>query len=206
MKLFKLLILAAFFQSASAQIKVTAIDKKSIPASIHYIGNIINATRYVDKEGEHIIITTETGIVKDNKNRDDDFSKADLYAYNYKIENNKPTLLWQMHDYVNYCSFDVTVNYIPSTFAITDLNNDEIGEVWLMYDTGCRSDVSPLNMKIIMHEGIKKYAVRGTNKSKISAKDFVGGEYTLDETFKNGPETFRQYAIQLWKKNILGKW
>ncbi|QEC61443.1 hypothetical protein FRZ54_02205 [Mucilaginibacter ginsenosidivorans] len=58
-------------------------------------------------------------------------------------------------------------------------------------------------MKIIMHEGNKKYAVRGTSKIKISDKDYSGGEYTMDEALKTGPPVFKQYALLLWEKNLL---
>jgi len=208
MKLFKLFVLAAFFQSAQAQVKVTMLDKKSIPASIHYVGNIINASRYTDKEGEHIIITTETGevdatdIVDDKGKVIPGFTKADLYAYNYKINGNKQILSWQMHDFAITCPVHVTANYIPKTFAITDLNKDGIAEVWLMYIIGCRGDPSPTSMKIIMHEGVKKYAVRGNSRIAASGKNYRGGEYKLDYTFNHGVEAFRQYAVQLWKKNM----
>jgi hypothetical protein len=75
-----------------------------------------------------------------------------------------------------------------------------------MYKTVCHGDVSPSNMKIIMYEGNKKYAVRGTNKVKVSDKEYDGGAYTFDEAFKNGPQPFRSYALQLWKKNLLETW
>ena len=95
---------------------------------------------------------------------------------------------------------------MPKSFAVTDLNKDGKAEVWLMYTTACTGDVSPPDMKIIMHEGVKKYAVRGTKKVKVSNKDFEGGKYTFDEAFKTGPEAFRQYAADMWKKNLMQVW
>ena len=61
-------------------------------------------------------------------------------------------------------------------------------------------------MKIIMYEGVKKFAIRGQSFVKLSAKETYGGTYTMDKAFKNGPEVFRQYAIQLWKKNRNETW
>ena len=75
-----------------------------------------------------------------------------------------------------------------------------------MYKTVCHGDVSPSDMKIIMYENDKKYAVRGTNKVQISPKEYTGGQYAFDEAFKKAPEAFRQYAAQLWKKNLLETW
>jgi hypothetical protein len=206
MKLLTLALFLAIFQNAFAQIKSVILDKKAIPKSIRYTGHIITAVRYTDNEGEHIVITTETGeeTVK-SKEDGDSFRKAEVYAYDYKVNNGAATLYWQMHDFTDECSFDIKAKYVPNTFAITDLNKDGKAEVWLMYMTACRSDVSPASMKIIMHEGIKKYAVRGTSRVRVSDKDYVGGEHTMDPLLKAGPEAFRQYALQLWKKNLMEK-
>jgi hypothetical protein len=90
--------------------------------------------------------------------------------------------------------------------AITDLNHDGKAEMWMMYKTVCHGDVSPSTMKIIMYEGSQKFAVRGTNRVKLSANKFLGGEYSFDDAFKTGPEPFREFAKQLWQKNILETW
>lgn len=203
MKLLSFLLLLATTQGVSAQIKTVALDKKSIPKSIVYKGHIINAVQYTDSEGEHLMITTETGNIQDKGDETNGFLKADLYAYNYLIKGNQQTLTWQMHDFTITCPVDTKAQYIPNTFAVTDLNKDGKAEVWLMYLTACRGDVSPASMKIIMHEGVKKYAVRGSNRVKITDKDYGGGEYTLDEAFKTGPVIFKQYALALWKKNLM---
>ncbi|MGZ3754824.1 MAG: M949_RS01915 family surface polysaccharide biosynthesis protein [Mucilaginibacter sp.] len=209
MKLFKLFVLVVFAYNATAQIKVTVLDKSAIPSSIHYIGHIINSARYTDNEGEHIIITTETCEVqvKDEKGTPDgDFRKADLYAYDYKISGDKISLFWQIHDFTIECPVDLKASYLPDTFAITDLDKNGVAEVWLMYSTACRGDVSPANMKIIMHEGAKKYAMRGTNKVDVGNKHYMGGEYTFDNAFNKSLGVFTQYALLLWKKNVMEKW
>lgn len=201
MKVSLILFALAVVQTASAQIKPTPFDKKLLPKRIHYDGHIINAVKYTDNEGDHIVIATETGIV--DVKGEDSFRKADIYAYSYKIEGTQYKLTWQMHDFTDECGVDVKAKYVPGTFAVTDLNKDGKAEVWLMYRIACRGDVSPASMKIIMHEGNKKYAVRGTSKIKISDKDYSGGEYTIDEALKTGPAVFKQYAIQLWEKNLI---
>ena len=75
-----------------------------------------------------------------------------------------------------------------------------------MYKTVCHGDVSPSNMKVIMYQGLQKYAMRGRNKVKISETETEGGEYTFDKVFVDGPISFRNFAIKLWEKNILQKW
>jgi len=165
MRLFNLFLLLILAGSSFAQIKQTPVAAKDIPASIKYAGHVINAVKFTDKQGDYLVITTETGLVKvKDRDADMEFEKADLYAYCYKIVDNKSTLYWQMHDFAAECPVHVTANYLKGTFAIADLDNNGIAEVWLMYLTGCRGDPSPGSLKIIMHQGNKKYAVRGSNR------------------------------------------
>lgn len=194
-------------QVCFAQVKVIKLDKKDIPATIKYNGHLINAVKYTDNEGQHLVITTETGITPTKNSDSGDGRDAALYAYSYTIgSNNQFKLSWQTYDFIKDCPVDLEAQYVPNSFAVTDLNKDGKAETWLMYTTVCHGDVSPSDMKIIMHEGIKKYAVRGTKKVKVSDKDFEGGKYTFDEAFKTGPEAFRQYAADLWKKNLMQVW
>jgi len=131
---------------------------------------------------------------------------AAFYAYHFYSKGDSIQTSWKINDYIKDCPVDLKANYIKQTFAVTDLNKDGKAEVWLMYKTVCHGDVSPSDMKIIMYEAGNKYAVRGTNKVKVSEKGYMGGEYKFDDALKKAPQVFRQYAEQLWKKNILETW
>ncbi|GAB3937253.1 M949_RS01915 family surface polysaccharide biosynthesis protein [Mucilaginibacter myungsuensis] len=198
------LLLSVSTLTVSAQIKVTNLKPTDISKSVRYDGKVINAARFSDRAGEHLIITTETG-ERPSKDKDFDGRDADLYAYHYAVNGAAYKQTWQMHDFIKDCPVDIWAQYLPNTFAITDLDKNGVAEVWLMYKTVCHGDVSPSTMKIIMHEGDKKYAVRGTNMVKVPGEQY-GGSYTFDATFKAGPEVFRKYAADLWKKNLLETW
>ena len=200
-----LLFLLLLFNRSGEPIKVNQLQKDALPKSIRYAGKLVNAVSYRDKNGENIVITTETGITNARGANADGFREAALYGYHYIIEHSVPKMTWQMHDFVEQCPVDLDASYIPGTFAVTDLNNDGLAEVWLMYKTVCHGDVSPSNMKIIMHEGDKKYAMRGTDRVKVSNTEMTGGEYTFDDVFKAGPKVFSIYAEQLWKSNMVEK-
>ena len=202
MKFGSLLIFFLLSQLTFAQIKVIKLEKNAIPKSINYLGKIIDAVKYSDTEGEQIVITTQTGLI-DTK---DGNRSADLYAYHYLVSGDSFKLTWQLHDFVKDCPVDITASFIPNTFKITDLDKDGKAEVWLMYKTVCHGDVSPSEMKVIMHEGNKKFAMRGTNKVKVSDNKYDGGQYTFDETFKSGSELLRRFAGQLWKTNLMETW
>lgn len=200
-------------ETEKSSLQFENIDSTQFPNEIKYQGNIKNAVRWRDKQGENIVITTETGIYKkENIERLNDTSRdAELFAYHYLIKDNKVTPSWKVYDFILDCEVDVFASFIKNSFNITDLDNNGIAEVWLMYKTTCTGDVSPSNMKIIMYEGNKKYAMRGTNKSLIGIDEngknsYMGGEYKFDEEFNKSKKVFKDFAVNLWNKNILETW
>ncbi|MEO3407198.1 hypothetical protein AAFN85_24990 [Mucilaginibacter sp. CAU 1740] len=204
MKIALPIILLFIAQTSVAQIKVTQLAKTDVPKSIIYKGHIINAAKYADKTGDHLVITTETGETPTKNSENSDSRDAALYAYHYDMGgNNQFKLSWQLYDFISDCPVDIKANYVQGSFAVTDVDNNGIAEVWLLYRTTCRGDVSPSTMKLIMHEGDKKYAVRGESKVKLSEKETIGGTYTFDAAFKSAPASFRKYAADTWKKYIM---
>jgi len=181
--------------------RVTKADIESLPQETRNKGKIIDAVRWTDDDGEHTLVTTETGEIGGAEHT----KSAGLFAFHYLSRQNKNELTWKMNDAIKDCPVDVEVGFVRNTFAVTDIDKNGKAEIWLMYTTACRGDVSPANMKIIMYESGKKYAARGTNKVKISDTESEGGEYVFDDAFKNAPSAFRHYADKLWQKNILQK-
>lgn len=175
-----------------------ALQEFQLPKEIKYDGKFIGGKRYKDKSGEYITIITETGSYENNKNEGED---AELFAYNFVISGGSSIKqIWRIYDFFKDCHLDITANFIDNTFRITDLNNDGIAEVWHAYFIGCKGDVSPWDMKIIMYEGKQKFAMRGTQK--IIMQDYIdGGDYKFDDAFNNGPKIFRDFAEDLWNEN-----
>ncbi|KQO32712.1 hypothetical protein ASF10_21240 [Flavobacterium sp. Leaf82] len=199
--------------SKNEALVVNKIDSTQFPKTIKYEGFIKNAVRWKDKLGDNIVITTETGIYtsKKFKHEAEDSSDAELFAYHYIISNNEVKQTWKVYDYISDCPVDIVASFVKNTFKVTDLDNNGIAEVWLMYKTVCHGDVSPSNMKIIMYEGNNKYAMRGENKVQVGSdendkKSFIGGKFKMDENFKKAPKTFKDYAENLWNDNLMETW
>jgi hypothetical protein len=206
MKLYILALLSIVSLTTHAQVRVVKLDKTAIPKSITYKGHIVDAAKYSGNDGEHIIFTTETGITNSKGINNDGLRETALYAYDYKLVDLKYTLTWKLYDFVEPCGVDVAAEYLPNTFAVTDIDKDGVAEIWLMYKTTCTGDVSPAILKIIMYQGNKKHAMRGETKVKLPGETPYGGRYTFDAAFKAVPAAFRNYAINLWNKNGLQKW
>ena len=200
-------LLCSLTAYGQGQIKTTNLGLTKLPNGIKFSGKIKTAVRWTDKSGDNIVITTETGEKTSKKEEPmDDFREASLYAYHYIVVKDSTFLTWKIYDFVKDCSFDIEASFIKNSFQVTDLNNDGVAEVWIMYKTVCTSDVSPCDMKIIMYQGQQKYAMRGQNKVKVSDKKFYGGDYKFDNAFLDGPTMFRDFAKKMWNKNIMQIW
>jgi hypothetical protein len=184
-------------------VKITSskIDTGALPKTIKYKGSIDTAVKYTDSEGEHIIVTTEDDDIEKSDDGNNRLTGIYLYAYCYKLIGDKWKLLWQARNFTNECDLDISGSFVPNTFAVTDLDQNGKAEVWLMYSLACRGGVDPSDLKVIMHEGDKKYAMRGGSRVKVNATDYAGGDYKFDPAFKSAPLVFRQHAQSLWEKH-----
>jgi hypothetical protein len=88
---------------------------------------------------------------------------------------------------------------LPNSLTITDLDGNGIAESTFLYKLGCRSDVSPDRLKLIMHEGKAKYALRG--ETLIPTGDpnkKLGGQKAIDPAFRRAPKVFLDHALLQW--------
>lgn len=182
------------------QFKVTQTDSAHLPKLVKYNGYITKAVTWIDTVGKHYVVTTETGDYPSKTITDKGYRDAAIYGYHYIVNGDSCKLVWRLYDFNKECPVDLEVYFVENTLAITDLDKNGIPEIWLMYKNVCHGDVSPVPTKVIMYEGAKKYALRGSSKVKINAIDFIGGNYTLDDNFKTANPLIKQYAIALWNK------
>ena len=201
------LILTIYFLSAfavKAQVSISKLDVKTLPKEIKYEGRIRSAISWKDKDGSHILITSETGVHVNKKFKHiEDGRDAELFAYHFLMKDETPTQIWKIYDLVQDCVLDLMASFTNDVPRVTDLNHDGIAEVWLVYKRGCFGDVSPREMKLIMYEGTKKYALRG--EEKLIMDKTYGGSYKFDEAFTQGPKEFLKFAKQLWDSNATVK-
>jgi len=205
MKQLVLLSFLFYCTTVVGQVKITKLDKRSLPQQVTFRGGITNAVTWKDSLGINYALTTEPDEYISKDREGNEFGNAELYAYHYVSNGDSLKLLWRVYDYSKDCEFDLSVEFIDEAFSVTDLDKNGIAEVWIMYEIQCTSDVSPAPAKIIMYEGNKKYAVRGSRRIRVSGQDYGGGEYTLDDNMKSGNPVFRKYAINLWEKYKIKK-
>jgi hypothetical protein len=134
------------------------------------------------------------------------------------------SLLWKISDAEKNCEFDLTAEFLKFSTVIADLDQDDVAETIIQYKLACRSDVSPAQMKLIMHEGESKYALRGlmwvksaendrftVTEKTVNLESMPGsnagdeweknyGKYRSEKDFANAPPSFVKFARKQWLK------
>ena len=107
-----------------------------------------------------------------------------VYAYHYVGSD----LIWDLKE------FSDTFIWVDEV-SITDLDGDGVSETWIGYDSK--------KIKVIMHEGKKKYAVRGYIKSRSDDNGDDVNDWIYDmygkNSFEGSPAIFRKKALELWE-------
>jgi hypothetical protein len=154
--------------------------------NVYYTGNIIRQITWIDKNGENLALFTKKG--------------PEIWVYHYAFPSGSPQLLRKVRDNEFNCEFDMSLNFIEKTIGVTDLDSDNYGELTFAYEKGCRSDVSPLDMKLLIIENGDKYIIRG--RQTLEMPDYIErGSKNIDPSFYNGPRTFLNHALSVWKRN-----
>lgn len=184
------------------KISILSFDARSLPGEIRYQGKIVMGARWMDSNGENILLLTQTGKFPSKGKCDSEGIScfdAEVYAYNYVRKDGDVYLLWKMTDYERGCSFDLYAGFVKDALFITDLDSNGVAESLLLYKVSCRSDVSPAVLKLIIHEGATKYAIRGTTKLP---GDSGGGAMNMDPAFKQAKPVLRNFAVEKWNKYV----
>lgn len=166
-----------------------------IPEGIKYSGSVTAMAKWDDKLGSNILFITETA-----ENSNEDNRSKELFGYHYILENSEYNQLWKINDFIRECPVDLTLEYIPNSLVITDLDKNGIAESSFLYKMSCKGDVSSDDMKLIMHEGKNKYAVRGTMELMMNGRVLEKGSMKTDPSFDKAPEEFLGLAVKQWNK------
>jgi hypothetical protein len=146
--------------------------------------------------GENIVLITETS----EKTQSGNNRMKELFGYHYIISGGEAKLLWRINDFVKDCPVDITLSYLPKSISITDLDKNGIAESSFLYKTSCKGDVSADDLKLIMHEGETKYAIRGVMKLIVGGETYEKGIMNVDPSFDKAPKEFLDYAKSRWNK------
>lgn len=168
----------------SKQVKFNVLNKSNHDLSkLNYDGKILHKRFWNDLNGENITLFTQKG--------------NELFVYHYSIDSDNAKLLRKVYDFEKECEFDLTLEFIENSIGVTDLDNNNVGEITFAYKKGCISDVSPLDLKMLMLENGNKYIIRGRTVINMGTEK-VGGDKNIDASFEMAPTSFLSHANSVW--------
>lgn len=174
------LLLAPYLQ---AQFATQKLQPNKLPSNISYKSMWVDGRTWRDSAGLHYLLLSETGVYRTPGSDpvvEDSVANAAIFAVHYTVKHDSLLLVWQLTDYEKDCLLDVLAAFEKNALRITDLNRNKIPEIWLIYKTTCTGDVSPRTMKLMMYEGKRKLAIRGTTRVQTPGEKPYGGTMKWD--------------------------
>ncbi len=189
-------------QAAVTKVQPLRLDSIQLPPEVRFKGKLVAGVRWLDNRGKNIIILSKFGPFISKKigtiTGERELS-AELHAYHYLKTKANFVLLWKTFDFVRDCPHDLDLEFLPNSLTITDLDKNGIAESTFLYKLACRSDVSPAILKLIMHEGQKKYAIRGETVVTVGPGEKMGGTKKIDPALATAPKVFKDFAVKRWQ-------
>jgi len=188
---------------AQRQVASRAVEARSLPRAVAYRGDVVAARQWTDRMGDNLLVITKTSCLTPGGESETGWcGDYETYAYHYVRRPAGWTLLWRTTDSVRECGEDVTLDLDPRTVSVTDLDADGVAETTFLYLLACRGGVDPAGMKLIMHEGAAKYAIRGSTDMSREYGARARSEMNVDPSFNRAPPAFRAFAVAQWNRWI----
>tara|TARA_B100001758_G_C18394210_1_gene604866 strand:- start:623 stop:1210 length:588 start_codon:yes stop_codon:yes gene_type:complete len=167
----------------SQEIQYSKPNYYDVPLSQNH-KNVIDIYTWYDVLGKNTLIFTA------KEGCGDGYDYCDLRAYHYTGNGN---LLWDIKDYAPN-----KTDIRRKKTKITDLDDDGVAEISILYTLGYRGS----GVKLIMHEKGKKYAIRGERWERTN--DDCAYSYSMygKNSFESARSSFKSYAKNLFLKEI----
>lgn len=162
-----------------------------------YDGDLVNCWSWDDKNGTNYLIRAiESPELEYPLDDGTEFYRQNLNVYHYyqKLDS-EPVLLRDLTDFVKECDFDIVLYHLEPV-VLTDLDEDNIGEITFGYRTACTSDVSPSTQKVVLFENGDKYILRG--ETLVLG---YGGEFEPGNELNEAPAGFQVEMEKYWEAN-----
>lgn len=180
---------------ATPAFKVLSFDKHEHFYEDSIKGKVVGGLGWIDAESEHRVLFTTIPVNMDKNGR----QSGAVYAYCFIRNGGAWQKKWEVKDRIDDCEVDATCEFLPNSFSITDNDGNNFGEVCFLYKLSCKGDVSPDDKKLIMYEGVHKYAIRGSTFLEYNGNK-EGGDKKIDASFTKAAKPLLDFAISQWDK------
>lgn len=196
-----LVLLLAPRVAAAQEMAIRRIAPRDVPAGAAHRGKVEGARQWRDRLGENLLLLTRTDEREDADEDGNEARSRELYAYHYVREGAGYRLLWQTTDFVRECGLDIVLDFAPGSLQVTDVDRDGTAETSYVYTLACRGGVDPSSMKLILHEGATKYAVRGMTDMRGLGPGYPAPEMAMDAALQRIP-ALRAHAERQWRRFV----
>ena len=184
----------------NSTLKIDSLGYGDLPTEIEYRGVIVEAIQWVDNLGSNILLLTQTGAFSYKDTIGEEISRSELFAYLFQNapKEKQYRKLWRLYDFENCFGVDMYAGFYQHSLTITDIDNDNIGEVTFVYKLSCRGGADPATQKLVMYEKNDKYMLRGeTLMPAGDPKINSSNNFKADNKFNTSP-TFLGFAKKRW--------
>ncbi|HUQ04187.1 MAG TPA: hypothetical protein VM261_16925 [Kofleriaceae bacterium] len=124
-----------------------------VPGGMKIGARLVGGGRFVDAEGEKFVYLVERA--------SRDRASVSMYAVHERGGGDDAKRLRELNDSAEACPGPTASAFVDGSLAVTDLDADGVGEVWLAWIVGCGSDEEPMVAKQVVLEGKDRYVIRG---------------------------------------------
>lgn len=162
-----------------------------------YVGNIIVGKKWKDKSGvNYFFISEKKTTVPSNYG---DLKSYEIHGYHFVELNGDFELIREIKDFQSDCDLLSDCGLCDNSLELTDINNDNYGEISFLYFLYCAMDASPRTLKLMLFENGAKFPIRGETYVNYGSSA-GGGETNLGQEFDNAPSAFKDFALNKWTK------
>ena len=147
-------------------------------------GEVVTQKRWRDAQGEQTALLTR--------------NEKELFVYHYRRDEAGVRLVQSTTDHVKDCTDDITLAFLDDAIAVTDVDNDRVGELTFAYETACRTDVSPVNLHVVLWVDGKSYYVQGYNTLELGDQRLAEGRRVEDNLSEASP-AWRAQLDRTWQ-------
>lgn len=187
--------------AAAQQPAVQRLAARDVPAGLGIVGRVEAARRWTDRGGRNLLVLTRTEETRRIEPDGDAARSREVHAYHFVQGGTAYRLLWQTVDFVRDCDLDIVLDYAPGSLQVTDVDRDGVAETSYVYGLACRGGVDPPDMKLILHEGAAKYALRGFQDFRELGAGYPAPEVRADASLASQP-ALRDFAMAQWRRFV----
>jgi len=159
----------------------------------------VQVVRFADAGGKYMLAMQKTEYSEITEEMETKEIRLFARLYSIKDAGNKINKVWEIKDSVVCTGLDIEADFFTSATSITDLNNDGLSEVTVAYKMFCGGGVDPKEIKVIMRNGMDKYAIRGESLIAVEGNPPYGGTRRVDAALLAAPKSFMTHLDKTWQ-------